>query len=120
MLQDTLPDDIGSPPRPAANVPVTLIIGVLWMVLACGVPLYQVREARRLAHEDLRRIVTADKQDAEVLIAAFDRSNQSLDAAAAGPCLLLAFISLLLVNRMLKVRRRLNAPEHAYHDPDRR
>ena len=104
---------VGSPSR-------ALIIAMLWLLFACGVPLYQLREVRRQARQDLLHTATADKPDAAGLIAAFDRANQDLDAAAFGPCLLLAFSSILLVNQLFKLKRQCHALAHDLSLPRRR
>ena len=112
MSPPILSDDPASLRPPVAKPPAILVIAVLWLTLACGLPLYQLREVRRQTREDLLRVVKMDKPDAASLVAAFDRANRNLDAAASGPCLLLAFTSILLVNRLLGLKRRYDALAH--------
>ncbi len=97
---------------PAPNPPAILVVAILWLTFACALPLYQLREARRQAHQDLQHLLAAEKPENAVVITAFDRSNQNLDAAASGPCLILAFTIIFLVNQMLRLKRRYNALAH--------
>ena len=111
MPQPILSNDTGSLRLPTVGGSSTVsVVAVFWLLFACGLPLYQLREARRQAHQDLLRILASDKPDAGSVLAAFDRSNQNLAAAASGPCLILALTSLFLVNRMFKLKRRYDAP----------
>ena len=119
MPQPILSDDTSGLRLPAARPPAIVVIAILWLAFACALPLYQLREARRQARQELLHILATDKLDTGRLIAAVDRSNQNLDAAASGPCLILAFTSILLVNQMLKLKRRYNALAHDLSIPDR-
>ena len=109
MPQPILSSDTAPPHSLAANrPPAIVVIAILWLTFACALPLYQLREARREARQDLLHTLVAAKSDTGALITAFDRSNQKLDAAASGPCLILAFTSILLLNQLLKLKRRYN------------
>ena len=113
MPQPILSNDTGGLRLPTVgSPPAILVIAVLWLLFACYLPLYQLREARRQAHQEILHVLASDKPDAGSLLAVFDRSNQNLDAAASGPCLILAFTSIFLVNQMLKLKRRYNALAH--------
>lgn len=112
MPQQILSDDTGRVHLPAVNSSAILVVVVLWLAFACGLPLYQLREARQQAHQDLLHVLATDRSDDGGIIAAFDRSNQNLDAAVSGSCLLLAFTSILLVNQLLRLKRRCDALAH--------
>ena len=84
---------------------------ILWLTFACGLPLRQVHEARRQAHLDLSHSLAEGSPHRERVIAAFDSSNQALDIAAFGPCLLLSVTILLILNQWLRLKRRYNAIE---------
>ena len=114
MDQPTAFEEIAGTRLRAPTPRKILTLTVLWLALACGLPLYQLREARRQAHQDLQHFLTADKLDHAGVIAAFDRSNQDLDAVASGPCLILAFTSIFLVNRMLKLKRQYSVLAHEF------
>ncbi len=101
-----LSDHAGRLRLPAVNPPAVLVVITLWMALACAVPLYQLQEARRQGREDLLRVLAADKPPAGDVLAVFDHSNQNLDAAAAGPCLFLAFTGVFLANQFFRLKRR--------------
>ena len=88
-----------------------MLITVLWLTFACGLPLRQVHEARRQAYLQLNQSFTTDTAHKGDVLAAFDSSNQALDIAAFGPCLMLAVTILLLLNQLLKLKRRYNALE---------
>ena len=104
------PADAGRLQLPTKGCTTVSVVSAFCLARICVLPFYQVWEARRQAHQELRHLLAADnKLDAEVVIAAFDRSNQNLDAAASGPCLILAVTSILLVNRTLRLRRRCHA-----------
>ena len=119
MPQPILSSDTGHPYPVAVNrPPVIVVIAILWLTFACALPLHQLREARRQVHQDLLHTLVTDKPDTGALIAAFDRSNQKLDAAVSGPCLILAFTIIFLVNQMLKLKRRYNALAHDFSKLD--
>ena len=120
MHRSTLSNDADDLRLPAPNPPALVVVAILWLAFACGLPLYQLREARRQARQDLQRLLAVDKPDRTGVIAAFDRSNQNLDAAASGPCLILAFTGICLVNQMLKLKRRYNALAHELSAPGSR
>ena len=105
---------------PAHRSPAILAVVVLWLIVACALPLYQLQVARRQARQDLQHLLTAGKPDGAGFIAAFDRSNRNIDAAASGPCLLLAVAVIFLVNRMLRLERRYGALAHELSAPGRR
>ena len=115
-----LSDDTGSLRPAVVNPPAILVIALLWLTFALAFPFYQLRQARRQARQDLLHLLATEKPDPGGLVAAFDRSNQNLDAAASGPCFILAFTSILLVNQLLKLRRRYNALAHDLAAADQR
>ena len=94
---------------PVPNPLVIVFITLLWLTLACALPLYQVNQERRRAHQELSHVLNANKSDQTSVIVAFDQANKNLDAAATGPCLLLACTIIFLVNQLLKLKRRYNA-----------
>ncbi len=109
MHQPIFSNDTVGLQLPTPNPPAIIIVAIFWLTFACALPFYQVREARRQAHQDLQRLLAADKPDHAGVITAFDRSNQNLDAAASGPCMILAVTIALLANQMLRLKRRYNA-----------
>ena len=117
MAQPILSNDTSGLRLHAPGPPAILVIAILWLAFACALPLYQLRVARRQAHQDLLHVLTVDKPNTGGVIAAFDRSNQNLDAAASGLCLILAFTSILLVNQILRLKRRYNALAHDLSPP---
>lgn len=92
--------------------PAILVVALLWLTFACALPLYQVRAARRQAHQDLQRLLAAGQPDHAAFLAAFDRSNQHVDAAASGPCLVLACAVIFLVNQTFRLKRRCHLLAH--------
>ena len=121
MPQPIISSDTGRPyPLVANRPPAIVVVAILWLAFACAMPLYQLREARRQAYQDLRHAVVVDKPDARTLIAAYERANEKLDAAASGPCLILAFTSILLLNQLGKLKRRYNALSHDLSTPGQR
>ncbi len=120
MHQPILSNDTAGLRLPTQNPPTILVVAVLWLTFACGLPLYQLHEARRQAHDDLQHVLTADKPDPAGVIAAFDRSNQDIDAAASGPCLILALTIIFLVNQMFRLKRCYNAFARDFPAPDDR
>ena len=81
---------------------------VLWLVVGCAFPLHRVHEARRRGREQLRNVLAAGTLDKPGIIMAFERSNQDLDAAASGPCLILVLSVIYLGWQLLKLKRRYN------------
>ena len=87
MPQPILSHDTARPYPLKANRPPAIVgIAILWLTFACALPLHQLRETRRQLYQDLLHTLAADKPDTGILIAAFDHSNQKIEAAAFGPC----------------------------------
>ena len=119
MLRPLPSGNITSLYPPVVKSPAILVGAILWLLFAVGLPFYQLREARRQAHQDLQHVAVVDKSAATGLIAAFDRANQKLDTALSGPCLILAFTTLLLVYQLLNLKRRCHAvpPDYTIAGP---
>lgn len=97
--------------RRGFSVPRRVILGALtalWIALACGAPVRQAMLAREQARGELVELLAAGKPDAATIIAAFDRSNQFLAASVTAPCLVLSTMIILLINQLLKLKRRYN------------
>ncbi len=97
--------------RRGFSVPRPVIMGAVTAVcvaLACGVPVRQAIQAREQAHAELVQLLSAGKPDAATILAAFDRSNEYLTASITAPCLVLSMTILLLINQLLKLKRRYN------------
>ncbi len=97
--------------HPLPNPLVVVIMVFLWLTFACGLPIHQVREARRQARQNLLATLAADKLDKATILATFERANQDLDAAASGPCIILAVTIIFVVRQTLKLKRRYNEVE---------
>ena len=106
---------------PAPHPVVIGCIAILWLVFACGMPMRQVRAARRQGRDALQHALTTPQADKMAIMAAFDRSVQDVDAAASGPCLILAAIIIFLIQQLLKVKRAYTTLEHerrVYRNPE--
>ena len=101
--------------------PLTIIVVAhFWLIFACVLPVYQLREARRHAQQDSQHIHAAVNLDKTRAVAVFGRSGQSHDVTACGRCLILAVTSILLVSQLLKFNQRCNTLANAFSMPNHR
>ena len=113
----------GSKARP--NSLTIIVVAQFWLVFACVLPVYQLREAHRHAQQDSQHIHAADNLNKTRAVAVFGRSGQSHDANACGRCLILAVTSIFVVSQLLKFNQRCNMlangfslPNHRGRDPN--
>ena len=87
------------------------IAAMLWLLLVYGLPLQNLREARRRTRDELTQLLQHDKPDAAAILETFDRTHEDILFAASGPYLMLGLATLFLGARLAWVMRRLAAAE---------
>ena len=88
-----------------------LMAALLWLTLVYGLPLQTLRESRRIAKDELARLLQTGKPDTPAVMDAFDRATEQVLFSVAGPYFILGVSMLFLVAHLVTIKRRLDAAE---------
>ena len=88
-----------------------LTAGAFWLLLIYALPLHTLRESRRIARDELVRLLQTKQPDTPAILDSFDRATEMILFSAVGPYFLLGVATMLLAAHLITLRRKLEAAE---------